>query len=206
MLDEHIEDLASKRCCRFDRKKKEKACSCFECLRNDPSSQLAIAAHLLEFAEWKKDRRDSYLISEIRIFTRIEEELKKLGVKTKQRYPIKFLLGVSSPLFKIPFQKSDDESVNTELQGMKLCKHAFGVLYKVTSNRGWKPLEDHARNNTRPVHALKGTLLKVQVKFETEVIPHLKLFFDNDVLKICGPRPTVLVKNLVNIGTSKKIS
>ena len=53
MLVEHIEDLASKRCFRFERHKL-KACLCFECLRDDPSSQLAIAAHLLEFAEWKK--------------------------------------------------------------------------------------------------------------------------------------------------------
>ena len=98
-----------------------KACSCFECLRDDPSSQMVIAAYLLEFAEWKKDRRDSYLISEIRIFTKIEEELEKLGVKSKRRFPIKLLSGVSSPLFEIPFKKSDDESVNTKLKDMKLC-------------------------------------------------------------------------------------
>ena len=94
MLVEHIEDLALKRCCRFNRKKL-KACSCFECLRDDPSSQLAIAAHLLEFAEWKKDQRDSHLICEIRTYTKMEEELETLNVKTKRGYPIKFLLGVS---------------------------------------------------------------------------------------------------------------
>ena len=44
------------------------------------------------------------------------------------------------------------------------------------------------------------------MKYETEVIPHLKLFFDNDVLKICGPRPTVLVKHLMNIGTSEDLA
>ena len=88
---------------------------------------------------------------------------------------------------------------------MKLCKHAFSALYKVTSNHGWKPLETHARNNTRLVHALKRTLPKVHVKLEMEVIPELKLFFKNDALKISGPRPTVLVKNLVNVGTSKDL-
>ena len=50
MLVEYIEELSSKRCYRFDRKK-EKPCLCFECLRGDPSSQLTVAAHLLEFAE-----------------------------------------------------------------------------------------------------------------------------------------------------------
>ena len=89
---------------------------------------------------------------------------------------------------------------------MKLCKHAFGALYKVMSNDGWKSLEDNARDNTRPVHALKGVLPKVHVKYETEVVPHLKLFFENDILKNCGPRPTVMVKTLVDIGTSEDLA
>lgn len=55
---------------RFERKR-EKACSCFECLCDDPSSQLAVAANLLEFAVWKKDQQDSYLFGEIRIFTKM---------------------------------------------------------------------------------------------------------------------------------------
>ena len=89
---------------------------------------------------------------------------------------------------------------------MKLCKHAFGALYKVMSNEGWKSLEDNARDNTRPVHALKGILPKVHVEYKTEVLPHLKLFFENEILKNCGPRPTVMVKNLVDNGTSKDLA
>ena len=56
------------------------------------------------------------------------------------------------------------------------------------------------------MRALKETLPKVHVKYKMEVIPQLKLFFKNDVLKISGPRPTVLVKNLVNIGTSEDLA
>ena len=55
-------------------------------------------------------------------------------------------------------------------------------------------------SNTKPVHGLKGKMPKVKQKYHDNVTPGLLYFFENDVIKKYGPRPTVWVNHLVKKG------
>lgn len=55
-------------------------------------------------------------------------------------------------------------------------------------------------NNTKLVHALKGEVTNVQQKYHNKVTPGLLYFFENNVIKKSGLRPTVQVNHLVKKG------
>jgi hypothetical protein len=139
----------------------------------------AVAKYVLWWARESRTTQQVMIIAQIQS----EKELKK------------YKLDLPAQNYNLPFQSTGDHATAIVLADVMICQSALMKILRISAT-AWRTCAIAHRHGTVPKHGQIGKESTRGKIFEERVAPSLKEFFDNELMKRAGPRPTRLSRQI----------
>jgi hypothetical protein len=170
-----------------------KACNCLQILNLRPEFCPAIAEYQIYFANLKREEQQKIAIDWMRSCEAVRYNKPK-----------------NSPLYPVPFHRptapaniTDDQSLLFQpLKDTKICRDALMDLLGV-GRSWWTSVNKHCKNNTQPLHKLKGKISNSKRKWNEMHSSHLVQHFE-DLRKEASSIVPQCIRERIGEGTTSE--